>query len=97
MSREEELLECWRDLAPDQQKEALNFLKALKQKTVTERTSPLGWRLRRIRQRIVNSGTPLLTWMTLKQKSLIDAVVKKHERPDSHLSGCWSTGSGCSG
>ncbi|MCY7391144.1 MAG: hypothetical protein LH647_06475 [Leptolyngbyaceae cyanobacterium CAN_BIN12] len=66
MSKEEELLECWQDLTADQQEEALNFLKALKQKTVIELINPLGQRLRSIRQRILASGTPLLTWDELE-------------------------------
>lgn len=64
----EKILEYWQDLTADQQEEALNFLKALKQKTVAERISPLGQRLRSIRQRIVASGTPLLTWDDLAKE-----------------------------
>jgi predicted RecB family endonuclease len=64
----EELLEYWQDLTADQQEEALNFLKALKQKTVAEHISPLGQSLRSIRQRIVASGTPLLTWDDLAKE-----------------------------
>ncbi len=66
MSKEEELLECWQDLTADQQEEVLNFLKTLKQQTVAERSPSLGQRLRIQRQRIVASGTSLLTWDDLE-------------------------------
>jgi hypothetical protein len=66
MGKEEQLFAYWQDLTADQQEEALNFLKALRQKTVASRMSPLGQRLQSIRQRIVASGTPLLTWDDLE-------------------------------
>jgi hypothetical protein len=59
MSKEEQLLEYWQELTVDQQEEALKFLKTLSQKPVPEQISPLGKRLQEIRQRIVDSGTPL--------------------------------------
>ncbi|NJK51691.1 MAG: hypothetical protein HC936_00970 [Leptolyngbyaceae cyanobacterium SU_3_3] len=68
MSKEEELLQYWRELPADHQEEALSFVKDLKQKTVAQKINPLGQRLRTIRQRIVDSGQPLLTWDDLEQE-----------------------------
>jgi hypothetical protein len=66
MSKEEELLEYWQALTADQQATALNFLKDLRRASAEQPTSTLGQRLQAIRQRIVASGVPLLTWDDLE-------------------------------
>jgi hypothetical protein len=59
MSPEQELLEKWRSLPQDKQKEVLDFVEFLRLKTSANKT-PLGERLRQIRTLIVASGKHLL-------------------------------------
>ena len=62
MSKEESLLEYWRELPPEAQEKVLEFAKSLKSNEpefVPE--TELGKKLWEIRQRIVQSGVPLLS------------------------------------
>jgi hypothetical protein len=80
---EQELLEKWRDLLPEQQQQVLDFAESLVQKTRQRPTAesplqqerrddrpntPLGERLRAIRAKIVASGGQLLTVAELEQE-----------------------------
>jgi TRAP-type C4-dicarboxylate transport system substrate-binding protein len=57
MTKEQVLMEKWRSLAPDQQQAVLAFVD---QVSAPKSDSPMGQKLRSIRQRIVESGMPLL-------------------------------------
>lgn len=68
MGQEEALLEYWRELAPDQQKEVLEFVEKLKSESTTNLSesnfvphTPLAQKLWKIRQRAIAAGLPLLT------------------------------------
>ncbi len=58
MSPEQKLLAKWRSLPKDKQEEVLDFVEFIHLKNVNK--TPLGERLRQIRERIVASGKPLL-------------------------------------
>jgi hypothetical protein len=57
MTKEQVLMEKWRALAPDQQQAVLAFVDQVSE---PKSDSPMGQKLRSIRQRIVESGMPLL-------------------------------------
>ncbi|RUT07716.1 hypothetical protein DSM106972_019760 [Dulcicalothrix desertica PCC 7102] len=59
MSPEQELLEKWRSLPENKQEEVLDFVDYLHLKNSATKP-PLGERLRKIREKIVASGKPLL-------------------------------------
>ncbi len=69
MKVEQVLLEKWRSLPPDKQQEVFDFVEFLQSRQVSiskkpageEHQSKLGERLQQIREKIVASGTPLLT------------------------------------
>lgn len=68
MTVEQILLEKWRSLPPDKQQEVFDFVEFLQTRQVyqkklvrQESQSKLGDRLQQIREKIVASGTPLLT------------------------------------
>jgi hypothetical protein len=64
MSKEESLLEYWRELPPEAQDKVVEFAKSLKQETSESEfvpQTPLGKKLWEIRQKIVASGAPLLS------------------------------------
>ncbi len=69
MTVEQLLLEKWRSLPPDKQQEVFDFVEFLQSRQVSisrssvqeEHQSKLGARLQQIREKIVASGTPLLT------------------------------------
>lgn len=69
MTAEQLLLEKWRSLPPDKQQEVFDFVEFLQSRQVSvsknsvekEHKSKLGARLQQIREKIVASGTPLLT------------------------------------
>jgi hypothetical protein len=66
MTKEQVLIDKWRALAPDKQQAVLIFLDQVSQPTSLD--SPLGQKLRSIRQRIVESGIPLLDDAELAQE-----------------------------
>jgi hypothetical protein len=66
MTKEQVLIDKWRALAPDQQQAVLIFVDQVSQPTSLD--SPLGQKLRSIRQRIVESGIPLLDDAELAQE-----------------------------
>lgn len=75
MSIEEAILVHLRVLPPEKQQEVLDFAEFLRLKTVnpkplniTPQSSSLGERLRQIRGRIVDSGTPLLNREELEKE-----------------------------
>jgi hypothetical protein len=57
MTKEQVLMEKWRALAPDQQQAVLAFVDQVSE---PKSDSPMGQKLRSIRQSIVESGMPLL-------------------------------------
>jgi hypothetical protein len=59
MSTEQELLAQWRSLPKEKQEEVLDFIEFIHLKNSANKI-PLGERLRRIREKIVASGKPLL-------------------------------------
>lgn len=69
MKVEQILLEKWRSLPPDKQQEVFDFVEFLQSRQVSlsqkpageEHESNLGQKLQQIREKIVASGTPLLT------------------------------------
>ena len=64
MSKEESLLEYWRELPPEAQDKVVEFAKSLQQETSESEfvpQTPLGKKLWEIRQKIVASGAPLLS------------------------------------
>lgn len=68
MTVERILLDKWRSLPPDKQQEVFDFVEFLQTRQVSpqrlvrqESQSELGERLQQIREKIVASGTPLLT------------------------------------
>ena len=68
MTVEQILLEKWRSLSPDKQQEVFDFVEFLQTRQVSpqklvrkENQSKLGETLQKIREKIVASGTPLLT------------------------------------
>lgn len=68
MSKEEQLLEYWRELAPLAQDQVLQLAQSLKPKPEFVPQTPLGKKLWEIRQRIVASGVPLLNEEELEQE-----------------------------
>lgn len=69
MMAEQLLLAKWRSLPPDKQQEVFDFVEFLQSRQASisrssvqkENQSELGARLQQIREKIVASGTPLLT------------------------------------
>jgi TRAP-type C4-dicarboxylate transport system substrate-binding protein len=57
MTKEQVLMEKWRALAPEQQQAVLAFVDQVSE---PKSDSPMGQKLRSIRQKIVESGMPLL-------------------------------------
>ncbi|MBO0349001.1 hypothetical protein J0895_07785 [Phormidium pseudopriestleyi FRX01] len=58
----QQLLEKWQNLDPEQQQQVIAFIDSIHQTPKPiKRSSPLGESLRKIRQEIIESGTPLLT------------------------------------
>lgn len=71
MSKEESLLEYWRDLPPEAQDKVVEFAKSLKQETSESEfvpQTPLGKKLWEIRQRAIANGMKLLTDEELEQE-----------------------------
>lgn len=68
MSKEEQLLECWRELPPEAQDQVLHLAQSLKPEPEFVPQTPLGKKLWEIRQRIVASGVPLLNEEELERE-----------------------------
>ncbi|MBD2433765.1 MULTISPECIES: DUF2281 domain-containing protein [Fischerella] len=76
MSTEQLLLEKWRSLPLDKQQEVLDFVEFLEfRQTSTTRQpvestskSKLGEHLRKIREEIIASGTPMLDWNGIERE-----------------------------
>jgi hypothetical protein len=68
MSKEEQLLEYWRELPPEAQEQVLKLAQSLKPEPELVPQTPLGQRLWEIRQRIVASGVPLLSDEEIEQE-----------------------------
>ncbi|MGV0102713.1 Addiction module component [Nostoc sp. DSM 114160] len=68
MSKEEQLLEYWRELSSEAQDKVLEFAQSLKPELEFVPQTPLGKKLWEIRQRIVASGVPLLSDEELEQE-----------------------------
>ncbi|MCT7959398.1 hypothetical protein NG791_01660 [Laspinema sp. D1] len=63
------LLEKWQGLDPEQQQQVLAFIDSIHQtQKPTKPSSPLGEKLRKIRQDIIESGIPLLTPEEIQQE-----------------------------
>jgi hypothetical protein len=61
MSKEELLLECWRELPPESQEKVLQLAKYLKPDRKFSPETPLAQKLWEIRQRAIANGMKLLT------------------------------------
>lgn len=66
MSKEEELLEYWRELPPESQEQVLKLAQSLKPQFVPQ--TPLAKKLWEIRQRAIANGMKLLTEAELEQE-----------------------------
>ncbi|MBK1988852.1 hypothetical protein A0J48_015120 [Sphaerospermopsis aphanizomenoides BCCUSP55] len=75
MSKEEELLENWRELAPEKQQKVLEFVELLKSEPETTTPAsdfvpqtPLAQKLWEIRQRAIRTGLRLLNEDEIEQE-----------------------------
>jgi hypothetical protein len=68
MSKEEQLLECWRELTPEAQDQVLQLAKSLKPEPEFVPQTPLGKKLWEIRQRAIAEGMKLLTEEELEKE-----------------------------
>lgn len=68
MSKEEQLLEYWRELSPQAQDKVIQFARSLKAQPEFVPQTSLAKKLWEIRQRIVASGAPLLSDEELEQE-----------------------------
>lgn len=71
MGKEEQLLEYWRELAPNAQEQVLALAKSLKSPTLAPEflpQTPLGQKLWNIRQRAIEEGMQLLSEEELEQE-----------------------------
>ncbi|MBP0030400.1 hypothetical protein [Roseofilum sp. Guam] len=65
----QQLLEKWQSLDSEEQQQVLAFIDAIYQtKKTTKPSSPLGEKLRKIRQEIIESGIPLLSSEEIQQE-----------------------------
>ena len=65
----QQLLEKWQSLDSEEQQQVLAFIDAIdRTKKPTKPSSPLGEKLRKIRQEIIESGIPLLTPEEIQQE-----------------------------
>ena len=65
----EQLLNKWQNLEPDEQAKVLDFVDSIsQQKKIEKSTSNLGKKLRTIRQEIIDSGVDLLTAEQVEQE-----------------------------
>lgn len=68
MGKEEQLLECWRELSPEAQEQVLQLAQSLKPQPEFVPQTPLGKKLWEIRQRAIAEGMKLLTDEELEQE-----------------------------
>lgn len=68
MGKEEELLQCWRELSPEAQERVLQLAQSLKPQPEFIPQTPLGKKLWEIRQRAIANGMKLLTEEELEQE-----------------------------
>lgn len=68
MSKEEQLLEYWRQLSPEAQDRVLQLAQTLKLESEFVPQTPLAKKLWEIRQEIVASGVPLLSQEELERE-----------------------------
>ncbi len=68
MSKEELLLECWRELPPESQEQVLKLAQSLKSQPEFIPQTPLAQKLWEIRQRAIANGMTLLTEEELEQE-----------------------------
>ena len=68
MSKEEQLLEYWRELSSEAQDKVLEFAQSLKPEPEFVPQTPLGKKLWEIRQRAIANGMKLLTEEELEQE-----------------------------
>ena len=68
MSKEEQLLEYWRELSSEAQDKVLKFAQSLKPEPEFVPQTPLGKKLWEIRQRAIANGMKLLTEEELEQE-----------------------------
>jgi len=68
MGKEEQLLECWRELPPEAQERVLQLAQSLKPQPEFVPQTPLGEKLWEIRQRAIANGMKLLTEEELEQE-----------------------------
>jgi hypothetical protein len=68
MGKEEQLLECWRELPPEAQDRVLQLAQSLKPQPEFVPQTPLGKKLWEIRQRAIAEGMKLLTKEELEQE-----------------------------
>ncbi|MCU0536047.1 MAG: hypothetical protein MUD14_19335 [Hydrococcus sp. Prado102] len=68
MGKEEQLLECWRELPPEAQERVLQLAQSLKPQPEFVPQTPLGKKLWEIRQRAIANGMKLLTEEELEQE-----------------------------
>ncbi|MDB9314762.1 hypothetical protein PN462_16735 [Spirulina sp. CS-785/01] len=65
----QQLLEKWQNLDSEEQQQVLAFIDAIYQtKRPSKSSSPLGKKLREIRQEIIKSGIPLLSPEEIQQE-----------------------------
>ncbi|BAU11368.1 hypothetical protein LEP3755_18620 [Leptolyngbya sp. NIES-3755] len=68
MSKEEQLLECWRELPPEAQDQVLKMVQSLKPEPEFVPQTPLAKKLWEIRQRAIAEGMTLLSEEELEQE-----------------------------
>ncbi len=68
MSKEEQLLEYWRELSPEAQDQVLQLAQSLKPQPEFVPQTPLGKKLWEIRQRAIANDMKLLTEEELEQE-----------------------------
>jgi hypothetical protein len=67
-TKEQQLLECWRELPPDAQDQVLQLAQSLQPEPEFAPQTPLGKKLWEIRQRAIAEGMKLLTEEELEQE-----------------------------
>ncbi|WP_169221933.1 hypothetical protein [Brasilonema sp. UFV-L1] len=77
MSKEEQLLEYWRELSPEAQEQVLQLAQSLKPQPEFVPQTPLGKKLWEIRQRAIKGGMKLLTMIHAGAWKLRNESIKK--------------------
>ena len=68
MNTEQQLIEKWRELPPEKQKQVFEFVESLEKKQTKLRQTNLGQSLRQIRAKIVAAEEPLLNQAEVEQE-----------------------------